>query len=264
MDRDWGAKTGGGGVASGDHTNIARRERLRQLALDTIDLEKDPYLMRNHLGSYECKLCLTLHNNEGNYLAHTQGRRHQSNLARRAAREARNAPVTAPTVKRIQPRKTVKIGRPGYRIVKQKDPSTKQLSLLFNVEYPEIVEGLQPRYRFMSAYEQRKEAPDKDWQYLLFAAEPYETIAFKIPNWEVDKDQGKFFNQWDKDKLVFTLQLFFKSKQQREEAKAKAATLSKQAQINAGITEPSQETADGQALQAPQGSYNPFTGIAPM
>ena len=28
--------------------------------------------MRNHLGQYECRLCLTLHNNEGNYLAHTQ------------------------------------------------------------------------------------------------------------------------------------------------------------------------------------------------
>jgi hypothetical protein len=26
---------------------------------------------------------LTLHNNEGNYLAHTQGKRHQTNLARR-------------------------------------------------------------------------------------------------------------------------------------------------------------------------------------
>ena len=30
--------------------------------------------MRNHLGQYECRLCLTLHNNEGNYLAHTQVR----------------------------------------------------------------------------------------------------------------------------------------------------------------------------------------------
>ena len=27
---------------------------------------------RNHLGTYECKLCLTLHNNEASYLAHTQ------------------------------------------------------------------------------------------------------------------------------------------------------------------------------------------------
>ena len=44
------------------------------------------------LGSYECKLCLTLHNNEGSYLAHTQGKKHQANLARRAAKEAKDAP----------------------------------------------------------------------------------------------------------------------------------------------------------------------------
>lgn len=30
--------------------NIDRRERLRRLALETIDLAKDPYYMRNHLG----------------------------------------------------------------------------------------------------------------------------------------------------------------------------------------------------------------------
>lgn len=53
---------------------IDRRERLRKLALETIDLNKDPYFMRNHLGQYECRLCLTLHTNEGNYLAHTQVR----------------------------------------------------------------------------------------------------------------------------------------------------------------------------------------------
>ena len=51
---------------------IDRRERLRRLALETIDLAKDPYYMRNHLGQIECRLCLTLHSNEGNYLAHTQ------------------------------------------------------------------------------------------------------------------------------------------------------------------------------------------------
>jgi hypothetical protein len=57
-----------------------RRERLRQLALETIDLNKDPYFMMNHLGGYECKLCLTLHTNEGSYLAHTQGKKHMDNL----------------------------------------------------------------------------------------------------------------------------------------------------------------------------------------
>ena len=36
--------------------------------------------MKNHLGTFECKLCLTLHNNEGSYLAHTQGKKHQDNL----------------------------------------------------------------------------------------------------------------------------------------------------------------------------------------
>ena len=52
--------------------SIDRRERLRRLALETIDLAKDPYYMRNHLGQIECRLCLTIHPNEGNYLAHTQ------------------------------------------------------------------------------------------------------------------------------------------------------------------------------------------------
>ena len=115
MDRDWGAKAGGGGVASDIQAKVDRRERLRQLALQTVDLQKDPYFMKNHLGQYECKLCLTLHMNEGaeplprqrdavlcvhglsalacivpgalrdpggpgNYLAHTQGKRHQYNL----------------------------------------------------------------------------------------------------------------------------------------------------------------------------------------
>jgi splicing factor 3A subunit 2 len=69
-----GSKIGSGGMLS---ESQERRERLRKLALETIDITKDPYFMRNHLGTFECKLCLTLHKNEGNYLAHTQGKRHQ-------------------------------------------------------------------------------------------------------------------------------------------------------------------------------------------
>ena len=84
-----------GGVASSSETNKDRRERLRQLALETIDIFKDPYFMKNHLGSFECKLCLTIHIGEGSYLAHTQGKRHQENLARRAAREKQQAALTA-------------------------------------------------------------------------------------------------------------------------------------------------------------------------
>ncbi|KAB2622425.1 splicing factor 3A subunit 2-like [Pyrus ussuriensis x Pyrus communis] len=212
MDREWGSKPGSGGAASAQNEAIDRRERLRRLALETIDLAKDPYFMRNHLGSYECKLCLTLHNNEGNYLAHTQGKRHQTNLAKRAAREAKDAPAQPqPHKRKVNVRKTVKIGRPGYRVTKQFDGETKQRSLLFQIEYPEIEDNIKPRHRFMSSYEQRVQPVDKKYQYLLFAAEPYEIVAFKVPNIEIDKTD-KFFSHWDPDSKMFTLQLYFKTK----------------------------------------------------
>ncbi|CAL5186161.1 unnamed protein product [Lathyrus oleraceus] len=213
MDREWGSKPGSGGAATAQNEAIDRRERLRRLALETIDLAKDPYFMRNHLGSYECKLCLTLHNNEGNYLAHTQGKRHQTNLAKRAAREAKDAPTQPqPHKRKLNLKKTVKIGRPGYRVTKQFDPDTKQRSLLFQIEYPEIEDLAKPRHRFMSSYEQRVQPFDKRYQYLLFAAEPYETISFKVPSTEIDKSTPKFFSHWDPDSKMFTLQLYFKIK----------------------------------------------------
>ncbi|KAA3455171.1 splicing factor 3A subunit 2-like [Gossypium australe] len=276
MDRDWGSKPGSGGAASAQTEAMDRRERLRRLALETIDLAKDPYFMRNHLGSYECKLCLTLHNNEGNYLAHTQGKRHQTNLAKRAAREAKEAPAQPqPHKRKVSVRKTgtylsaspcpflqfrcffgansvVKIGRPGYRVTKQYDPETKQRSLLFQIEYPEIEDNTKPRHRVMSSYEQvfrsikpklhifpklefislfnhrlfslqynvyvycswmqRVQPFDRRYQYLLFAAEPYEIIAFKVPSTEIDKSTPKFFSHWDPDSKMFTLQVYFKTK----------------------------------------------------
>ena len=82
---------------------------------------------------YECRLCLTLHTNEGNYLAHTQGKRHQQNLAKRAARDAAERPVAPAPQRRFALRKTVRIGRPGYRVTKQYDPEAGARSLLFQV-----------------------------------------------------------------------------------------------------------------------------------
>ncbi|XP_032635696.1 splicing factor 3A subunit 2 [Chelonoidis abingdonii] len=206
-----GGKTGSGGVASSSESNRDRRERLRQLALETIDINKDPYFMKNHLGSYECKLCLTLHNNEGSYLAHTQGKKHQTNLARRAAKEAKEAPAQpAPEKVKVEVKKFVKIGRPGYKVTKQRDPEMGQQSLLFQIDYPEIAETIMPRHRFMSAYEQRIEPPDRRWQYLLMAAEPYETIAFKVPSREIDKADGKFWTHWNRETKQFFLQFHFK------------------------------------------------------
>ncbi|CAF3198331.1 unnamed protein product [Rotaria socialis] len=206
-----GGKTGMGGVASASESNRDRRERLRQLALETINLAKDPYFMKNHLGTYECKLCLTLHNNEGSYLAHTQGKKHQSNLARRAAREnQQSSDIIQPMKPHYEVRKFIKIGRPGYKVTKQRDPDTKQQSLLFQIDYPEISDNIVPKHRFMSGFEQHVEAPDRRWQYLLFAAEPYETISFKIPSREVDKSEGKFWTYYNTETKQFFLQFAFK------------------------------------------------------
>ena len=55
-----------------------------------------------------------------------------------------------------------------------------QKSLLFHMYYPDIEEGVLPRHRFMSCFEQRLEPPDKRFQYLIFAAEPYENVGFKV------------------------------------------------------------------------------------
>lgn len=51
----------------------------------------------------------------------------------------------------------------------------------------------------MSSFEQKIQPPDKRWQYLLFAAEPYETIAFKIPSREIDKSDDKFWTLWNRE-----------------------------------------------------------------
>jgi len=211
-----GSKFGGGGVSSAQHSERERKERLRQLALETVDLAKDPYLMRNHLGTYECKLCLTLHTNEGNYLAHTQGKKHQAGLAKRAHMESllkgRNEvgpslPTSSTTTKAIT---RVKIGRPGYEISKSRHHETNQRCLSFQLHFPEIDSNLQPRHRFMSAYEQRVESPpDRRYQYLIIAAEPYETVSFKIPNEKIDRTEGMFVTNWDADEKRFTLTFYF-------------------------------------------------------
>ncbi|KAH7414262.1 hypothetical protein DE146DRAFT_639773 [Phaeosphaeria sp. MPI-PUGE-AT-0046c] len=211
-----GSKFGGGGVASQSATNADRRERLRKLALETIDLDKDPYFFKNHVGSFECRLCLTVHQNDGSYLAHTQGRKHQTNLARRAAKEQREGKRDdvgqQGLLAGVQVKKnTLKIGRPGYRITKVRDPNSRQNGLLFQFQFPDITTGTIPRVRFMSAYEQHVEEADPNYQYFIVAGEPYETVAVKLQAREVDRREGKFWTWFDEDNKEFWCQLLFKT-----------------------------------------------------
>lgn len=223
-----GSKFGGGGVASHSATNADRRERLRKLALETIDLDKDPYFFKNHVGSFECKLCLTVHQNDGSYLAHTQGKKHQTNLARRAAREQKEGKgqvdpntglpvgVVGAGFGGVVRKNVVKIGRPGYRITKIRDQVTRQQGLLFQLQYHEIGQGVMPKVRFMSAFEQRvDDPPDKNYQYMLVAAEPYETCGFKLQAREIDRTGDRYWTWWDADLKEFWVQVMFMT--EREE-----------------------------------------------
>jgi len=229
-----GSKFGGGGVAGASEANVDRRERLRKLALETIDIAKDPYILRNHLGSLECRLCLTLHTNEGSYLAHTQGKKHQTNLARRAARDLKDTQLlVAPAPSNIQRKQFVKIGRPGYRVTKVRErieydamgnvvmpggigavSSSAREGMMVQVYLPQIKEGVLPRKRFMSAWEQKKEQPNRAYQYLIVAAEPYETIAFRIPAREIedetDGDDLWNWSHWDPDTKQYSFQFMFR------------------------------------------------------
>ncbi|KAG1784154.1 hypothetical protein EV702DRAFT_1210730, partial [Suillus placidus] len=196
-----GYKFGGGGAAGASETNVDRREHLRKLALETIDLAKDPYILRNHLGSLKCRLCLTLHTNEGSYLAHTQGMKRQTNLARRVARGAKDTQsMIAPTQSNVQHKVFLKIGCPGYRVTKVRDKHTGKEGMMLQVHLPQIVI---PHGRFMSAWEQKRGPPNKAHQYIIVAAEPYETIAFRIPAREIEDeaDDARYWNwsYWDPD-----------------------------------------------------------------
>lgn len=54
---------------------------------------------------------------QGSYLAHTQGKKHQANLARRAAQQAAEQPALPFQEQKLKAsvKKFVKIGRPGYK-----------------------------------------------------------------------------------------------------------------------------------------------------
>ena len=92
----------------------------------------------------------------------------------------------------------MKIGRPRYKFAKIRDPITRQRGYLFQLHFPQITKGAKPQFRFMSTYEQNIEDVDERFQYLIVAAEPYNNIAFKIQNREIDQREGKLWTHWNR------------------------------------------------------------------
>lgn len=116
--------------------------------------------------------------------------------------------------------KGIKIGKPGYKVMKIRHPESLEIGLLINVKYPELPKGEIPQFRFMSTFEQNiDKVKDERFQYLIVSGDPYENIGFKIPSKEIYKNDDennnnnndeKFWTFWDEDVKEFYIQFFYK------------------------------------------------------
>ena len=204
----------GAGEYNPQLAKIARTNRISHLKMSDVNLENDEFLMRNQNGLLECKLCCTTHKTEASYLNHTYGKTHQRNLERRRICEARKEALmggarVSPQQKQTEKKKIVqsKLGNPSFEVHKLKDIQTGSLTTLFELQYPDIKKHTTPKYRIMSSFEQKVERPDPKYQFLLFAAIPYNTVAFKIPNLPIIQDQ--IIEDWKQleKKYVFQITL---------------------------------------------------------
>lgn len=211
-----GQKTGTGAMASAQDLAQQRRDRLRKLAMETIDLRNDPYLSKNRMGQLVCKLCLSIHATEGGYLAHTQTRAHQMNLARRVAKLegnafGREASSAAPYSMDEDMQSgdseshTNIFGVPEYKVDKVHDRVRHYLGFVVTVDYSKALKGSSPAHRVSSTYEQRMEPVDEKCQYLLLACAAYETIAIRVPVGPVD-----VMGHWDPETKRYRVQLLLK------------------------------------------------------
>lgn len=79
----------------------------------------------------------------------------------------------APKQSSVQRKVFLKIGRPGYRVTKVRDRESGKEGMMVQIHLPQIKAGIVPRRRFMSAWEQRREPPNKSYQYLIVRVNPY-------------------------------------------------------------------------------------------
>ncbi|RKP32145.1 hypothetical protein METBISCDRAFT_21667 [Metschnikowia bicuspidata] len=236
------SKKGAGAIADRQEANLHTKQRIKSLLMTlVIDLEKDPYLFRNHLGNLECRLCLTQHTTESSYLSHLSGRRHLTNLERRRTYSERvnkgEQSQNFTTMTNIPRRYWKAIGNPIYKITKIRHPESLRMGFLLQVNYQRMT-VLEPFFCFMSYYElsqktrercveylqkEKEDHEDEDvvdplrWQYLVLSAEPYNNITFAFPahlkleTTSDDKKTESLWWYWDRDSGEYFLQVLFKA-----------------------------------------------------
>ena len=213
MDRQHrpGGKYGQGVMMSKTEEKQAQKYRQKRIAMESVDLSKDPYFFKNHVGTFECRLCLTLHLNESSYILHSQGKKHLESVRRHLEREEREKSQSVDIFKNnisIEKIQYIKIGIPEYKVVNETDLG-EIISTKIEVNYQGIVNNEIPAYRICNPFEQKMEKPDKDYLYLLIAANPYETICFKIPEVNIKHKNIDINPLWDKKNLIYTLVIYY-------------------------------------------------------
>lgn len=91
--------------------------------------------MRNHLGTYECKLCLMLSNN-GAFVSPTPRQEAPEQPGQRAAKEAADAPVQPAPLKQGEWTSRSSEDRPAGLQGDQAEDAENGQQSLFEVDYP--------------------------------------------------------------------------------------------------------------------------------
>ena len=86
----------------------------------------------------------------------------------------------APKQSSVQRKVFLKIGRPGYRVTKVRDRESNKEGMMVQIHLPQIKAGVVPRRRFMSAWEQKREPPNKSYQYLIVRARPSYVLCVSL------------------------------------------------------------------------------------
>ncbi|KAG1760380.1 hypothetical protein EDD22DRAFT_980656 [Suillus occidentalis] len=137
------------------------------------------------------KLALETAKVQSSNLARTQGKNHLTN---RCQGHTADDASTQSNLHKV----FLKIGRSDYRVTKVQDKDIGKEGMMVQVHLPQI----------------KVDPPNKAYQYLIVAAGPYETVAFRIFAREIEDeadDAGHWnWSYWELDTKQYSFQLMFR------------------------------------------------------
>nr|BAS01514.1 mRNA splicing factor 3A subunit 2 [Lotharella vacuolata] len=192
------------------------KQKFTQSALDNLDFSNDPYYIREYNNNIKCKLCLTTHRSDSGYLAHTQGKRHLTNIVKRKSTQlGKNYSIFTEKEDTSSNKKTsifnlyIDYIYPGFTILKSMDRSNGNKVLFLELRFNYIAKNAIPDYKIISTFEQKIEEKNNNYKFLLIGCPNYKTIAFKIPNLKINSKSNYSFCHWDQNNKKLLLSFAF-------------------------------------------------------